>query len=82
MGWQPIETAPKGGFRTVKVGDKGGERKISVPQSVLAMTSSGNMTLTHWLEDAGRWVMFSANHPPKYWWDFGDGNPQPEPPPQ
>lgn len=74
MGWQPIETAPKGEFRTVKVGNKGGERVVSMPRLILAPTSDGNIVITYWNDRSGRWSMFSKDHPPTHWM------PLPEPP--
>ncbi len=80
MGWQTIETAPKGKTRKAPVGNKGGERIIYDPDYILVPTSSGEITLSCWLPDQQRWNMFSAKHPPTHWWDFGDGANMPEPP--
>ncbi len=80
MTWRPIETAPKGETRLVKVGNKGGEREVLVPAWVLVPTSDGKITMSHWLPQQGRWNMFSTDYPPTHWWDFGDGQAMPSPP--
>jgi hypothetical protein len=80
MGWQPIETAPKGKTRIVRVGDKGGEREIHMPEYLLVPTGDGGFTLTSWLPGPERWNMFTKAKPPTKWWDFGDGKTMPDPP--
>lgn len=80
MTWQPISTAPKGVTRTVAVGDRAGRRDVHVPTYLLVPTSDGEITMTCWLPGPQRWNMFSKNHPPTHWWDFGDGRTMPEPP--
>jgi len=67
MYWRPIQTAPKGEFREVPVGNKGGFRLVHVPEFVLAPTSAGNVVMTYWDDLRGKWSMFSKSHPPEYW---------------
>ena len=80
MTWQPIETAPKGKYRTVQVGNKGGEREVFEPCQVIVGRNDGFVTISYWVEKFERWNMFSKDAPPTHWWDFGGGASMPEPP--
>ena len=65
MEWQPIETAPKGNYKTVNI--KNGVRELYEPEYILAPTSDGRVTMTYWVPHAERWTMFSKKNPPKHW---------------
>lgn len=66
-GWRDIESAPKGGFREVSVGNKGGSRRVHDPVKIVAQDSEGKATISYWVEAEDRWCMFTKDVPPRAW---------------
>lgn len=71
--WQPIETAPKGYYKKVKIRDER-EREVHVPEYFLVPTSDGKVTISYWVPSQERFCMFTKKTPPTHWM------PLPEPP--
>ena len=72
MGWQPIGTAPRGKTEE-RPGPKGSTVSVFVPDVILTFTSDKRLTFSYWIPEPQRWNMFSKDHPPTMWWDFGEG---------
>ena len=73
MTWLSMETAPKGGMKTVsrKIGKNVVEMQAYDAPTIIAAGPDGvTVCLTRWIENEGRWNMFSKAHPPIAWQPF------------
>lgn len=73
MTWLSMDDAPKGGMKTVsrKLGKNLVEMQTHEAPTIIAAASDGmTVCLSRWLENEGRWNMFSKAHPPIAWQPF------------
>lgn len=60
--WKPIEEAPTGTYKTVKMAK--GEKRVFVPQKVIVLYSN-NVVDVSWCLENGRWNGFTEEKPPR-----------------
>jgi hypothetical protein len=66
-----MSKAPRGRFRVVSAGGKtDATRRVFEPADIIVAGACGTVTVAHWLDDAKRWNMFTAEVPPVAWMPF------------
>lgn len=73
MSWNfNIDEAPKGSHKIVMQTLKGREveRKIHVPETIIAAGNEGVVTFSYWVEKKERWCFFTKDTPPLAWFPF------------
>lgn len=68
MGWQKIETAPKG--RTIKQKCGKGFREVYVTDSVHTWRKDGHTTISYYIANEDRWAGYTKEAGPDMWCQF------------
>jgi len=68
MKWQPIKSAPKGKYVTLKAGK--GTKEVHVPERVHTWRKDGHSTISYYIPDEDRWAGYTVEAGPDKWHPF------------